>query len=802
MSRRRKSWLRRSALLSASALCISVPILALAGASWAAGTTLISETFANSHVASPASWIEPSASAGYTNGACLTASVVTSQRPIPACSKRASDPLGKGALRLTGDGYLQEGGVMTTSSIPATKGIDATFNTYQYGGSGADGIAFVMAAENPRSPVAPKSIGQLGGDLGYSSGSISGAQGTGLSFGYLGVGFDVFGNFSNPRFDGTGCGPSPSWADTREPGQVVVRGPGNRSTGYCPLYSSLTGHPGTTQNLSSSLTVTRMASKVPVEIMFNTTGTSERMSREEFSVDVVPPGDFGVAWTPINGSPQFFASSLPTIANGGIPVGLYPPGWLNPETGIPYQIGFGWVASTGLDTDFHEVSDVVVKSLQPVPVLTANIAVMHAHSFARGERYDLTLTAGVATGVRESDPITMSSTLPAALQPGNATGSGWTCNTKGQFVSCVERGIIRGGTVLPPVTLPVMVSHDAPTSANALTTFVTVSSDDGDPANARELGISTLEAEPAIGLLIAGILGPLVLLYLLNGMTCRFRPFDQLRFVTRTVRISGDKNVVQVEFHEPPNTRDAVIFNRPSSLRNFECSGFDFKAQMPLSPFGAVTGRVSASAQRTLTNAGLWRDGEHGVVPLGLGKMWALRIFPEDLRSALSGDGDLRAPAQATVLYVFNSEGAPAEQLEEMYEEARRRLPEVLAALVRKLPPAGSPEISSGSSKVESGEVPWRSGEGLPDLSDGASPPLPDEEAEAVAGEVATLLSKGGSEPLPDLFSSSSVGLPSDPPMQVDFGQDESPDSRDAGGGSSESGSNVGEHKASPLPDF
>ena len=76
-----------------------------------------------------------------------------------------------------------------------------TFNSYQYGGNGADGMAFVLAAVNPANPVIPSLLGQSGGALGYSAQS---SNNNGLSYGYLGVGFDVCGNFSS-KYEGSGC---------------------------------------------------------------------------------------------------------------------------------------------------------------------------------------------------------------------------------------------------------------------------------------------------------------------------------------------------------------------------------------------------------------------------------------------------------------------------------------------------------------------------------------------------------------------------------------------------------------------
>ncbi len=266
------------------ACALSVPLLlaalVIAPASPQAGaaeTPVISETFSGANVAAPSSWVEPAAPSPYTNGACLTAgtAAASQQQPIPGCANPAVDSPGAGVLRLTDAQDGQEGGVMT-SSVPASSGLDATFESYQWGGDGADGIGFVLAAENPANPAAPTVIGQPGGSLGYASGQGSGAEG--LAFGYLGVGLDVYGNFSNPGADGSGC-TDPSWDTGANPGQVVVRGPGNGGVGYCPLNSSAVA--GGSQPLHGS---TRAGSAVPVEVVINTTSgpvsmTDERVHR-------------------------------------------------------------------------------------------------------------------------------------------------------------------------------------------------------------------------------------------------------------------------------------------------------------------------------------------------------------------------------------------------------------------------------------------------------------------------------------------------------------------------------------------
>ena len=470
------------ALLGASfGLSIGVAVETAAPAG-AAGTVVIAETFHNTNVTSPSSWVRPPGPENSANSACLTAGTDTSQAPIPDCSASGGDAAGSGVLQLTDTGNQQEGGALTSLSVPASNGLDATFDSYQYGGSGADGIGFVIAAEDPANPAAPTQIGEPGGDLGYSAGE--GQFGSdGFADGYLGVGLDVFGNYSDPGFGGTGCPASPSWATGRNPGQVVVRGPGNGTAGYC-LVDSSARQDGGTQNLHGEI---RSGSMVPVEVVLNTTSAQVTMSGSQFTSFAVPAGDYGVAWVPIGGAPAFYTGALPSITNGGIPSGLYPGGWISPSTGIPYQLGFGWVGSTGGSTDYHQISDASVTTLQQVPVLSAAISDSDSGQLPTGGSVGYTLHAGVtAGGGNENDTVTMTATLASGVTPGSATGTGWTCPAPvGQTVSCTYPGPIPAGTNLPPVSLPGSVAAGL-TAGAALDSSVTVSSDDGNPANATD----------------------------------------------------------------------------------------------------------------------------------------------------------------------------------------------------------------------------------------------------------------------------------------------------------------------------
>jgi large repetitive protein len=184
----------------------------------------------------------------------------------------------------------------------------------------------VMAAVNPADPQSPATVGPSGGSLGYSAQ----ASLNGLDDGYLGIGLDVYGNFSNYADEGTGC-TDPAFINTSGgtvPGQVVVRGPGNGTVGYCGLASTWT-----TSEASIPLTGTSVAASqgVPVEVVLNPTSSPETTNPTGL---VVPAGDYEVSVTPVGAaSPRILTGALPAV-----PAGLYPASWVN-ANGIPKQAG-------------------------------------------------------------------------------------------------------------------------------------------------------------------------------------------------------------------------------------------------------------------------------------------------------------------------------------------------------------------------------------------------------------------------------------------------------------------------------
>ncbi len=362
--------------------------------------------------------------------------------------------------------------------MPTSQGLDVTFNSYQYGGTGADGMAFVLAAVNPANPVIPSVMGQSGGALGYSA---ENSNTNGLSYGYLGVGFDAYGNFSN-KYEGSGC-TDPANIAQRMPGQVVVRGPGNVTVGYCALQSTAATATSPSLTLRAS---TRAASLVPVEVVFNPTSSAVTTA----SGLVVPAGDYDVTFTPAGGTAQSLVGALPVV-----PSGLYPASWVS-SSGIPKQLVFGWVASTGSVTDYHEINNVVVTSINPVPVLAVSQTSYAASTLVAGSPVTYTVAAS-SSGAAENQPVTATETLPAGVLPVGASGTGWVCGApSGQQISCTSStSPFTSGTIT--VNGVVNSSSVTPALIQSSTTAV-ASSADASPATSSSAPAGTVPAAPTI----------------------------------------------------------------------------------------------------------------------------------------------------------------------------------------------------------------------------------------------------------------------------------------------------------------
>jgi Big-like domain-containing protein len=465
---------------------------------FAAGSPLESETFANNSTAA-GQWYLPAGQGG-TNGACLTAGPVSATTSIPNCAS-PPDTSGNGALRLTTNAGNAVGAVFYQASLPTTQGLDVTLDTYQFNGTGADGIVFALDAANPANPTPPSSTGPLGGNLGYAAAS-GGSGAAGMPYGYLGIALDVYGNYENtPLAGGSGCTiPSPLVANKAYPESVTARGPGNGTVGYCILGSTATTYNqssgggsanGTISNVGPGLTLDKQSATsrtgvmVPVEMAINpsaaVTTTASGLS--------VPASSWLIAYTPLGtATQQTLTGALPTTSNNAA-LATFPASWINPATGIPYQLTFGWTASTGGSNEYHEVNQVIATTLVgAVPDLAIGVSDNEGGKMLAGNKANFTLTPSVASsGGTESNMLTVTDTLPAGMTPGTATSSSdWACATAGQTVTCTYTpgSAIAAGTSLPNITVPVTLSSGL---SGTVTNTARISSTDGLPAVSNDV---------------------------------------------------------------------------------------------------------------------------------------------------------------------------------------------------------------------------------------------------------------------------------------------------------------------------
>ena len=179
-------------------------------------------------------------------GGTTAPSSPSQQQADPASTP--SNPVG-GALRFTNGkpyGNQERGAIVSTNAYSTNAGIQVTFKTVTYGGTGADGISFylmdgcapvagaVMPTNCVSNPIYPATspnvpgIGATGGSLAFSCsntngpGSGSGVTYDGLTGGYLGLGIDEYGNFLN-QGDNTATGYG------FQPGRIGLRGAGSIS---------------------------------------------------------------------------------------------------------------------------------------------------------------------------------------------------------------------------------------------------------------------------------------------------------------------------------------------------------------------------------------------------------------------------------------------------------------------------------------------------------------------------------------------------------------------------------------------
>lgn len=287
-------------------------------------TASFNETFTVSDVSNHA-WIF--GGVGDSNQPFLTANPnpVAASGGIPGNPAVQLDTNGNGALRLTNANLYEAGFAILNQPLAANQGLEISFDFFAYGGTGADGISVVLL---DGSQPLPTTSGAYGGALGYSQRDTADlpAGMPGIGGGYLGIGLDGFGNYSNPT-EGRQGGPG------FVPDAVAVRG------SEANAYAYLTGSkvPFSIDNPGSDATREESLRKAQIKL------TADGLLTVTVQADLNQDGDF-------------------TDPNETVtPIDAYDVDAVNGA--LPDSFRLGFAGATGADTNIHEIRNLHINPL-------------------------------------------------------------------------------------------------------------------------------------------------------------------------------------------------------------------------------------------------------------------------------------------------------------------------------------------------------------------------------------------------------------------------------------------------------
>ncbi len=170
-------------------------------------------------------------------------------------------------LRLTDTGTNESTAVSFQRLLPGSSNyVQLSFNYYGYGGTGADGIAVILSDAS----VTPQP-GGFGGSLGYAPKAANNVGG--FAGGWLGLGLDEFGNFSNKNDSGA-CAPGVSpCATSAVPQSVSIRGSASNYYWLKGTGTLGTSVSNTTGHMYRVTVDSRVSGQALVSVERDTTGT-------------------------------------------------------------------------------------------------------------------------------------------------------------------------------------------------------------------------------------------------------------------------------------------------------------------------------------------------------------------------------------------------------------------------------------------------------------------------------------------------------------------------------------------------
>lgn len=249
------------------------------------------------------------------------------------------DPNGEGWLRLTNAATFQKGYMYILQSFPTDLGVLADFEYKAWrssndGYDGADGFSVFLF--NGNVTEAEFKLGGYGGSLGYATYNNP-AGTTGLSGGYIGVGFDEYGNFARANENRNGG------TNVEVPNSVVLRGPTSATYNLSNPYFAHTALGDRTGTLAQI----RNRNEIDYNTITPTRPTDNQFYRR-FQLEIKKVGanyQVNVKWRK-QGETTFTEIITYTINSATYP--------------IPPTLKVGFAGSTGGGYNFHEIRNILL----------------------------------------------------------------------------------------------------------------------------------------------------------------------------------------------------------------------------------------------------------------------------------------------------------------------------------------------------------------------------------------------------------------------------------------------------------
>lgn len=276
------------------------------------------------------------------------------------------DPSGTGWLRLTAAIQDEKGLALDNAfSFAGNQPVTVEFNYVSWGGTGADGITVFLY--DPTTP-SPMSGAFLGGGLGYCGGAG----------GYLAIGLDEYGNFSNPADRCLPAGGGPGF----EPESFVIRGPQSAANAWVTTIAVPGGidNPHVTTRPPAKTVLLTLTPAVAPAIGYTISAQFQSASGQPFQI---------------------------LFANVPFP---YAP---------PATLAVGFSGGTGGSTNIHELQGLVTATPDDLQLtMSAPSTLLQGAAVT----YTVTLTNDGNFAIDAADAPTVVDTVPVAV-----TGATWTC---------------------------------------------------------------------------------------------------------------------------------------------------------------------------------------------------------------------------------------------------------------------------------------------------------------------------------------------------------------------------------------